>query len=382
MKLRENESEILKLFAEQAEKDGLVKADKPKTEELYNLKPNGDEDILQKAHPKPVVVSPAYDKLNGLVENLQERHKIMVEIAKKPNHGRLTEFLLNIKAYNDLNDSLIKAAFLLDRDEQEDLMVVADESICQLEKVGAGLVLPIAAIVLPIAAILGGMIYTGNNPASQGFKNDLAKAITEVKDCVTNDYPQMQKAIGPFLLKIQQVSSQMDEFIKLNDEITNAILQIKGATTDDEKKKAIVQNTIAFIGGGKFESKIKQLESFKDSCKSLIEMLPIAITEFKNADQKYESDDWAPWRAVKETWRGMVADSDAIDAYKALLNVQKSIGSVFENVDKQISALQELKASVEVYSPEVKKEQEVKQETAPTEKKPSPERYFYVNTKK
>ena len=48
-------------------------------EKLYNIKPNAPKDmeykknIIEDAHPTPMVICPAYDRINGLVENENER---------------------------------------------------------------------------------------------------------------------------------------------------------------------------------------------------------------------------------------------------------------------------------------------------------------------
>src|SRR4051812_29187690 len=58
-------------------------------EALYGINPNGKDDetpIDQRAHPNTVVISPSYDRMNGVVETLQERHNIMVDVAlRAPN---------------------------------------------------------------------------------------------------------------------------------------------------------------------------------------------------------------------------------------------------------------------------------------------------------
>ena len=50
-------------------------------ESLYNVKPDSsveyERNIIDRAHPHSVVISPAYDKINGLVENENERHDII-----------------------------------------------------------------------------------------------------------------------------------------------------------------------------------------------------------------------------------------------------------------------------------------------------------------
>src|SRR5579859_2403025 len=96
-------SEIFESFVKIAQERGLVsQAEKPEHTEtdfsetnprfdsltieqiskLYNTKPAQPKDmeykrnIMEDAHPDPVVISPSYDKLNGLVENENEGQNI------------------------------------------------------------------------------------------------------------------------------------------------------------------------------------------------------------------------------------------------------------------------------------------------------------------
>ena len=101
-------SEIFESFIKIAQDKGLVSKDAPekaikqlsKTHrhdslsaediaKLYGVKidqPKGMEytrNIIEDAHPDSVIVSPAHDKLNGLVENNNERQNIILNIVNK-----------------------------------------------------------------------------------------------------------------------------------------------------------------------------------------------------------------------------------------------------------------------------------------------------------
>src|SRR5690554_6343931 len=95
---------------------------------LYGVKPNGkedDESIVEKAHPGVAVVFPVEDRMNGIVENLQQRQDILVEIANRPSNGKYQQKLF-VTAYNDLARSLMKAATECDLNDNEDLAIFAD----------------------------------------------------------------------------------------------------------------------------------------------------------------------------------------------------------------------------------------------------------------
>src|SRR5579864_6611672 len=96
---------------------------------LYNVKNKMPKDmeyehnIMEDAHPDPVVLSPAHDKLNGLVENNNERQRIMMRIVHKEPDGHLTQ---RKYAQKDLVMSLVRLANALDNDGQDELRVLAD----------------------------------------------------------------------------------------------------------------------------------------------------------------------------------------------------------------------------------------------------------------
>jgi len=95
---------------------------------LYNLDiPLNDskKDIIEQAHPDPVVIAPSYDKLNGLVENVRERQNVMVGIARKPTNANLTMHRY-AEAYQDLVNTLVSLGFKMSNRKQKALRILAD----------------------------------------------------------------------------------------------------------------------------------------------------------------------------------------------------------------------------------------------------------------
>ena len=99
-------------------------------EALYGVKPKTEtpykNNIMEVAHPSPLVIAPSYDKINGLVENEIERQNINLRIVNKNPDGLLTqrkyaekEFLL----------SLVKVANDLDNKNEEQLRKLADHCL-------------------------------------------------------------------------------------------------------------------------------------------------------------------------------------------------------------------------------------------------------------
>ena len=217
-------------------------------EMLYGVKPNGEEKhIVEQSHPESVVVSPAYDRVNGLVENGLERQDIMHWIATKPNHGKHIQERY-VKAHQELVNEVIKAAFILDRDNEHELMAFADRCAGRLNDsvliksartwgdifgglgsvlgppavaalVGAG---PwgwgIAGVAIGITALVnhfGGMI-------DQGVKANAENAISELQDVVQD--PDEAKGYGD---KIQDMISDIQYLLQVHQDIAD--LHIEGS---------------------------------------------------------------------------------------------------------------------------------------------------------
>ena len=108
------DSEIFNSFIKIAQEKGMISEDAPEKakkilekthradsldisaiEALYGVKPNMPKDmeykrnIIEDAHPNAAIVSPSYDKLNGLVENNNERQDILLNIVNRTPDGRI-----------------------------------------------------------------------------------------------------------------------------------------------------------------------------------------------------------------------------------------------------------------------------------------------------
>lgn len=144
---RYENSEIFENFVKIASEKGLVsKAEKFKPHEnrspkeiadLHGVKPDMipgmkyDKNILEVSHPESFVVLPTHDKMNGLVENISERHNILVNLVKQRTTGNISTRKL---AHNELVKSLIRVANDLDNRDKDELRVLADACIEGLTK--------------------------------------------------------------------------------------------------------------------------------------------------------------------------------------------------------------------------------------------------------
>lgn len=178
---------------------------------LYGIKPDGEQPhIVEQAHPEPVVVSPAYDRTNGLVENLLERQNIIYHIVTKPNHGKHIQEAY-VRAHQDLVDELVKTAFALDRDGHEDLMSLADNCANRMVKTAVAPLLVVGLVGVAAIALVnhfGGMI-------DEGVKVNSDRAVEELRD-LYDDMPQQTDMIDKLIADIEYVRNINDELSGLS----------------------------------------------------------------------------------------------------------------------------------------------------------------------
>ena len=104
---------------------------------LYGIRPDGNEsanyekNIAEYAHPNSVVISPAHDKINGLVENINERQNIMLNIVNDPTNGHLNQ---RKYAKSELVQALVRVANDMDNKDEEELRILADSCIENISK--------------------------------------------------------------------------------------------------------------------------------------------------------------------------------------------------------------------------------------------------------
>lgn len=156
---------------------------------LYGVKPDLPKDmqykdnIMEVAHPDPLVIAPSYDKLNGLVENEIERQRVDMRIALKPSPDG--QIIQRKYAKQQLILSLVRLGNEMDARGESALTALADTCLLQasekknLEKVAQWQ-------IIPIIAAIGGAIYAKQHLRfhSDGFRRDYEKAIAELDDLI------------------------------------------------------------------------------------------------------------------------------------------------------------------------------------------------------
>lgn len=241
-------SEIFESFVKIAQERGLVsQAEKPEHTEtsfsetnprmdsltieqiskLYNTKPAQPKDmeykrnIIEDAHPDSVVISPSYDKLNGLVENENEGQNIRMRIVMKDPDGHL----VNRKyAKKNLLLSLVRVGNELDARNNDELRKLADaclEQMSQKKSIEKRAWVQVAVIA---AVVVLGAIYAKQHLRfhSDGWQADLTKAMGEIDDLLnSNTNVGVGYAYTPaFIQTVNQLKSELN---KLNTAVMKAI---------------------------------------------------------------------------------------------------------------------------------------------------------------
>jgi hypothetical protein len=147
-----------------------------------------ENNIMEVAHPEPAIVFPAYDKLNGLVENNIERQNIMLHLINRKPTGQL----FNTKnADQELLLTLVKIGNHLDAIDNVQLRTLADSC---LEKISIKkqAIAPLAIAGLSAAVSLLGFIYANQHlsNSNHGYEKNYQKLISSV-DALLNSSSQM-----------------------------------------------------------------------------------------------------------------------------------------------------------------------------------------------
>src|ERR1019366_8401655 len=317
-------------------------------EALYNTKPDDsvfkyENCITQAAHPKPVVIAPSYDKLNGLVENDFERANIMHNIVMKQTNSLHTNH--KYAANKDLLLQLVKIANDMDNRGFEDLREIADICIEKLSESNIekkkSVIVKVALLPLLIggAAVLAAIwIWQHMSDTNNGLINNINNAIKELDDLKENSWYEsnvdgiVQRDVAIIENKINALRSVAKDF--------NVVMN------DIEKPDAGDINTLNDVNNKIGTDVSAKLDAFVKAVEGITPVLVSAINNFTNNDYQKEHSDpsWASklsgyvGEALHGRW-GLVAN-DFISAANALETLEGSLRDAykkatnFDNVKK------------------------------------------------
>lgn len=249
--ISKNSSESFKKLENNPRADSL---DISAIEALYGVKPKAPNDmdyknnIMEIAHPSSKVVSPAYDKINGLVENNIERQNINLRIVNKNPDGLLTQ---RKYAEQQLLFSLVRTANDLDNKNETKLANLADN--CLKHASQQFTIKKQAGAMFWIATSLIGMIAAYNNTSflDEGFESNHNTLLAELDDLINEkmeygiglEYDQTFKdQLVTFKGRAEKIKKIYDEnktYMQKLDSITSA-KQLKALTKDKTLAKRLI----------------------------------------------------------------------------------------------------------------------------------------------
>jgi hypothetical protein len=350
-------SEIFNKYAERAIENGLISMADTKEkleswtgvdslhisaiESLYGIKPNlpknmqYKKNIVEDAHPNAVIVSPSYDKLNGLVENINERQNIILNIVNKPADGHHTQH----KYANDLILSLVRVANYMDNIDNNELMILADKCIEQLN-MKKTIASPLGwAAGIAAVAVIGGLIYWSQhtNEINKGFVQNAENLIKQLEDLITSGTGFLSTRTeyrDEFKNQLKDVQNKIKEVLQYYDQINEIIDEIeapKAATSLYNQLQAA--NQIA-----NKPSYIDIYNKFKVQVQDLEPMLISLEKNFKNESYKRRQvkNEESVWSKINDMFggifyggKGFIAD-EFDDVVHAIPPFRKSIEEVKE----------------------------------------------------
>jgi hypothetical protein len=376
-------SDIFNNYAKIMEEQGLLKnaqrsseaktrpqgIDPEAIQMLYHVKPNGKDEkpIVEQAHPEPAYVAPAYDRMNGLVENVQERQNMMIEIMEDPQHGKLTQHRY-VKANNELLQELIRVATYMDNKNQEDLMKLADSCASELTKeyelkkkaflgpaaVAVGRLLlgslgrkaivrlmaggQIAGWGATLAGVLSG-VNQGIN-LSAGLIKDTKHLLEEIDDVLRPDFWEFSSDLTS------------DDRQMLLD-LSKAARDIQSRGYNALKMRRALSKAIKNLSEGEDEKTSSKLvdNEYHESLKKFFEEHKEKLEDYlKNVELDYETLDGMQQAAegtsgvLTRLWR-QVVPTEIEDVEQATERLLKSLTQELDNTQKDLQRLEELASS-------------------------------------
>jgi hypothetical protein len=314
---------------------------------LYGKKKDikSNEELLQDAHPEPVIVNTSYDLMNSVVEDLHQRQSIMIDIANKNPRVLQTNFRY-VKASEDLMQETTKLAFLLENKKQYNLMSAADGVTEELQKVAHPAVLIALKYIAYLGAAIGGTALLANsNPNSQGLQNDIKRAIEELID-VTEDHPKYTSSFGSYMKLLNRTSQVISSLEELDLEFSNQKAQI-AALPSTEKMNAVISMYNQLASSKQDEKILALIKECNDLLFSVVETTPNIINVLSKINTLKDSS--STFMSFMKSVKDYVVPNDVKEAINILGVVLDSANQYFEILKEKESSLKTLKDEIAKY---------------------------------
>ena len=367
---------------------------------LYGIKLNDqkpDENIHDKAY-KPIGIVDCYDRANGLGKTPQQSQAIGIGITRKhqngllDNHRYATQVENVAKANNDLLNEVIKTAFWADKENEKELMILADSCAERLVKkadaagaaglyggtaavgVGAAMLLPLASMgwLLPIVGAVAGIamaVHYFSDPKTQGLKKDAERTLNEINSLSDDE----KEKISPFINVLSKLKDMADNYISTNDNLTKMLLTIASASNDDEKKLAIAKNAASYIQSGQDKVVIEINKKVSELSSGIVNSTPQVIDILQKMDQDNKSN-----KPGVEFYRAHIRDTSYVSVIKEIQVLSETCSGISTYTSELTGKLAKLRdvvssaGSLSSSKPgEAKKEEAAKKDEIPSYVPPS-----------
>jgi hypothetical protein len=346
-------SEIFDSFIKIAQEKGMISEDAPEKakkklekdhradsldisaiEALYGVKPDRPKDmdykrnIIEDAHPNSVVISPSYDKLNGLVENDQERQDIILHILEKTPNGHLTHHKY---AEKELILSLVRLGNALDLQKQDELRALADTCLDQVAHKDLKKEAWVLPVVIGVAAALGALyVQQHMSFINEGFQKNHEKLIGEIDDLVNSnsDWGVGYQYTGDFRSMVTDFRAKLMSFYMLYQKIMPII--------KDLEKPRTAQELLELAQKPETDTVIKAYRAFRAAADNMLPYITTIEKDFSSESYKARQVEDKGWMTslvdkmqVFHGGKGLVAD-DFDDVVRAIAPYKKSIAEMMD----------------------------------------------------
>ena len=328
---------------------------------LYNTKPAQPKDmeykknIMEDAHPEPVVLFMSHDKLNSLVENENEGQNARIRITLKEPDGHLTQ---RKYAQKELVLSLVRLANELDNSGQDELRKLADVCLEQaaskkkdLEK--QAWVIPVIIGVVAVVGLL--YLQQHRNFHSDGFNMDYQKTLGEIDDLLTsNSNWGVGYQYSPEF--IQTMQKLKDDLGKINDSVQK-VMPLVQSVEQPRTRSEITQQLAQIAQDPKTQEADQAVKEFEAVLKEYAPEVQQVVRNFNSQSYKNSVivDKGAltkavDWTEILHGGGGLISDDfddvrralvplwkDVVDLYNALQeakNVQNTLKSQLSSSDQ------------------------------------------------
>jgi hypothetical protein len=366
-----NKSEILEDYIKiMSQKELTKEAASSNAEEsgkLYGREIDGD--ILDKAHPESCYIAPAYDRFNGLVENLKEQHAMMTFIATKPSDGKLVQRRY-VKAADELMTEFIRLGFSMDARNEENLAVMADKCAAALKtpeflKNAAFPVAAVAGIGIGLGALVG-VVALFNASFSDNMQTDLEQARVALDEMFGDtggwgwedfeNHQEVKTELEPLYTLLDTLKEQGEKVnsIKMTSQISKqdvaALKELKSmdlskispeeATRKKEELKKI-QEIFKKSRGDLLNlyknNGVEILEQYEETCKRAVKEIP----EWKNFI--IATRDSLGVTGAVTRFLSYVVNTDIDDAIDQLDTLTETVSNELKNIDAKKHILNRLR---------------------------------------